>query len=129
MNDVTLFLAQVLGPILLLVGISLFTRRKFYLKWLQNIQQSEDILFVSSVGELAAGIAIILNHNLWNTLPEIIITLLGWLMIVEGAVFLLAETKSLKGFFASSVLAEGWYIFAVLYTLLGAYVTSLGYLI
>ena len=53
MNEMTVYLAKIFGPILILVGLSLGFKRRFYVDWLKNMEKSEALLFVSSVGEVA----------------------------------------------------------------------------
>ena len=39
---------------------------------------------------IAAGIAQVSFHNVWDTMPQVIVSLLGWALIVKAAVFAIA---------------------------------------
>ena len=43
---------------------------------------------------LAAGLAIVLNHNLWTPSWRVLVTLLGWLFVIGGAVRIVVPQQS-----------------------------------
>ena len=89
--------------------------------------KDKPLMYFVSVLELAAGLAIVLNHNIWSGGWPVIITVIGWLMVIEGiAVSLLSYntmSKLFKGFTNS-----GWLNFwAVIAIIFGAYLTYVGF--
>lgn len=88
--DITTFLAQIWGPVLLAVGLGVFVSRNFYIKVYRDLEK--DVLAVLTFGMVAMvfGIIQISVHNAWNTIPQIIVSLLGWGTLLKGIVFVTA---------------------------------------
>ena len=49
----------------------------------------------------AAGLAIVLGHNDWSNNPTQVVSLLGWLMTIKGAAFLLIPATGWKAFLSA----------------------------
>jgi hypothetical protein len=88
--EMTLFLAQLWGPALLALGIGFFVSRDYYTKVYRDLQNETLALLIFGMAAIAAGVAQVLAHNAWGTLPEIIVTLLGWGLLIKGATFAIA---------------------------------------
>lgn len=131
MNSSTLFLSQLIGPILLLLGVSFGLNKKFYSDWFKKMDKDDAFLFMAGIVESTAGIAIILGHNLWGSAAEIIISFLGWAMILEGSLCLLALKKFPKGIMNHMMKSMPQLISlsAIVMILAGAYLSYLGYII
>jgi hypothetical protein len=82
----SIFLAKLMGPILLVAGIAMLVNRKELDALAQELLRSRALLFLLGLIDLAIGLAIVLTHNVWVADWRLIITLLGWLLIVRGAV-------------------------------------------
>src|SRR5262249_18009083 len=76
---------KLIGPILLISGIAMLINRKSFDALANEILRSDLLIFVFGAIDLGLGLALVLTHNLWVGDWRIIITLLGWLMIVRGA--------------------------------------------
>ncbi len=87
MNE-TFFLAQLWGPVLLAVGVGFFTSREFYKKTYRNLEKETLALLVFGILLMVAGVAQIQFHSAWESPLEIVVTLLGWGLLVKGVVFL-----------------------------------------
>ena len=88
--DITVFLAQMWGPAMLAVGLGFFVSRKYYVKIYRDLEKETFALLVFGMAGIAAGIAQVSIHNVWDTVPQIIVSLLGWALIVKAAVFAIA---------------------------------------
>lgn len=88
--DITLFLAQLWGPVILAVGLGVFFSRSYYIKIYRDLEK--DALSVLLFGMIAmmAGIAQILAHNTWASFTEGLISFLGWALLIKGALFIIA---------------------------------------
>ena len=81
----SIFLAKLLGPILVLVAVALFVNRKSLDALARELLNSPALLLLGFL-DFAAGLAIVLTHNVWVADWRVIITLLGWLLLVRGVV-------------------------------------------
>jgi hypothetical protein len=82
----SIFLAKLIGPILVVAALGLLANRKAFHALAQEILHSHALLYLFGLLDFAVGLAIVLTHNVWVGDWRVIITLLGWLMIVRGAV-------------------------------------------
>lgn len=85
--DTTTFLAQVWGVAMFAVGLGFFTSPKYYLRIYRDLEKAPLATLVFGIGGIVGGIAQINAHNIWGTVPETVITLFGWGLLVKGAVF------------------------------------------
>jgi len=126
--ETTLFLAQIWGPVTLAVGLGILVSANYYVKIYRDLEKEKFATLVFGMMALAAGSAHIVVHNTWNTLPEIVISLLGWGLFAKGAVLTIAPKLADKAgdWTVKSKLVPAAGGFAVL---LGVYLCWLGYLI
>lgn len=88
--DITTFLAQIWGPIVLAMGVGMLINREYYIKIYRDLEKETLAVIVFGMLAMAVGIAQIYAHNLWNNLPQVIISFFGWATLLKGAVFLVA---------------------------------------
>jgi hypothetical protein len=93
----SIFLAKLLGPVLLVVAAGLFANQAGFRTMAQEFLRSPAHLYLSGFLTLMGGLAVVLNHNLWVAGWPVIITILGWLATIGGAVRILlpAQVKSM----------------------------------
>ena len=82
----SIFLAKLIGPVLLIAGIAMLVNRKQLDALAQEILRSHLLLFLLGLIDFSIGLAIVLTHNVWVADWRVLITLLGWLLIARGAV-------------------------------------------
>jgi len=86
MSPLTLFLAKFLGLYCIIIALAMMARKKSSVATMRALIENPPLLlFIEAIG-LAAGLAMIVGHNIWSggALP-VVITLLGWLMAIRGA--------------------------------------------
>ncbi len=128
MNETTLFLSRLIGPICILVGVSFAIQHKFYMDWFKNLKKNGAFLFLAALVESTAGLAIVLSHNLWTSAPEIIISILGYAMILEGTLVLLGGKTWIKLGVRLLSRTALLFAFAALFCfVIGGYLTWIGY--
>jgi hypothetical protein len=77
----------------------------------------------------AAGMAIVLVHQVWRggTLP-VVVTLLGWMILLRGIVLLLLSQPATVRFVAWFRFDELFYLYLGFAVALGVYLAILGFL-
>jgi uncharacterized protein YjeT (DUF2065 family) len=83
--DTSLFIARLIGPIFVIVGIGLLLNGDRYRAVIDEVMSSHTLLYVFGAIALTGGLAIVLTHNVWVWDWPVIITIVGWLMIVRGS--------------------------------------------
>ena len=86
----SLFLARLLGPLLLLPGIGLLINPRVFRTIATEVVGKVTLVYLFGLTDLAAGLAIVLTHNVWVASWRVLITLVGWLMLIRGAARILA---------------------------------------
>lgn len=126
--ETTIFLAQIWGPVVLAVGIGIFVSRDYYIKIYRDLEKEKFAALVFGMMALAAGAAHIGAHNTWGTLPEIVISLLGWGLFIKGAMLTIAPKLADKAgdWTVKSKMVPSAGGFALL---VGVYLSWLGYVV
>lgn len=124
-----MFLAGLWGPAILAVGIGFFVSREHYLRIYRNIQREPFALLVFGMAGIAAAIAQINIHNVWETLPEMIISFLGWALLLKSLTFIIMPNIADK--LSDRVAANSSMITAVGVAMLiiGGYLSWLAYMV
>jgi hypothetical protein len=85
-------LARLVGPILLVIGIGmafgLMMEGANYSNVLKEFIANRALIFLTGVLALLAGIAIVNVHNVWVPDWRVIVTVLGWLLVLRGIMLL-----------------------------------------
>ena len=92
----SIFLARLIGPVMTLVGISLLMHETAFRKMAMEFLRSPALIFFSGMILLPAGLAVVLSHNVWVLNWPVIITLLGWIAVISGALRVFAPDRALK---------------------------------
>jgi uncharacterized membrane protein len=81
----SIFLAKLIGPLMLAVGIGIFVNGAVYRLLADEFLRSRALIYLSGLLTMTAGLAIVLTHNVWRADWAVIITILGWLLLIGGA--------------------------------------------
>jgi uncharacterized membrane protein len=81
----SVFLARLIGPLMLAVGIGIFVNGAIYRMLADEFLRSRALIYLSGLLTMTAGMALILTHNVWRADWPVIITILGWLALIGGA--------------------------------------------
>jgi cytochrome c biogenesis protein CcdA/glutaredoxin len=85
------------------------------------------LLYFVAMFELAAGLAIVLVHNVWSGGWPIIITVVGWLMVIEGTAVAIFPVREMQKLFRG-LTGKGWLNFwGLIVLVIGAYLTYIGF--
>lgn len=126
--ELSLYLAQVLGVLYLVVALSLLFNKAFWMGLYKKWIKSDSVLFSFGVLRLVAGLLIVLKHNMWEPGFVGLITFLGWALVLKGAIGLLFPAFTKKT--AKSITISKWYNFAILLLLVfGVYLTYMGFFV
>ncbi|HEV2549565.1 MAG TPA: hypothetical protein VGU20_19775 [Stellaceae bacterium] len=80
------FIARLVGPMLVVIGVGMLTNQDTYHAIVGEFLHSGALVYLSGVLSLLAGLAIVNAHNSWRAEWSVIITVLGWLMVIGGVI-------------------------------------------
>ncbi|MDP3975319.1 MAG: hypothetical protein Q8P95_00195 [bacterium] len=122
--DTTLLLAQIFGPLLALLGLSILTNPGL-LEKVVKLHDDTAILWVSGLMTVALGLLLVLKHNIWVQNWTVIITILCWLVLVKGVVLIFPFTHGPIIKFGKSMSKHSWIV--GIHFLLGLYLSYMAY--
>jgi len=82
---VSIFLARLLGPLFLLPGIGILINPRVFRALATEVVRSVTLIYLFGLVDFAAGLAIVLNHNVWTLGWPLLVTLIGWVLLIRGA--------------------------------------------
>jgi hypothetical protein len=91
--DTSIFLAKLIGPVFLIMGIAVLINPKRFRQIGIEFVSSEALIFLSGMMTLTVGLAIVDVHNLWIAEWPVILTVFGWLAIVAGVLRIVASSE------------------------------------
>lgn len=83
--DTSVFLARLLGPMLVVLAIGLIVRQDSWTSMAKEFIASQPLVFLSGLLTLLGGLALVNTHNVWEAGWPVIITIFGWLAVIGGA--------------------------------------------
>lgn len=120
----SIFLARLIGPLFLLVGLGILFNRSHYRELMRDFLEDSSLYYFSGVLALLTGIAIVQFHNVWELRWPVVITVIGWLSVVKGVVRILLPEKGAE--YAGQILNSDGLLIGGAIVLLGLG-ASLGY--
>ena len=96
----TLFLSRLIGLYCILAALSMITRRQATLESVTALLHNPSMIFIVGLITLAAGLAIVLAHNIWSGgALVVVVTLVGWITLIKSLFFLFLPPEVEAGFF------------------------------
>lgn len=123
----TLVFARVFGPYLGIAALTAALRGEQTQALLSDFSANPLWSWVLGAFVLLIGLAVVALHNSWANPPAVIISALGWLIVVRGALLMAFPEAFVSA--ADAVLGAGpaWRIGFVGLALLGLYLTVVGW--
>lgn len=123
----TVYLAKVIGLALILVGGAILLRTGYFIDTVSAFARERLTRFLVSVIGLIAGLALVVGHNVWNPPAAAIITLLGWMAVVESLSYLLLPDTQIAQMLKTMNRPPVYYMGGLLAILVGAYLAGFGF--
>ena len=81
--ELSLFLAKAIGVGLMLIAASMLVNRK-NIDLLFEAYRSPSAVYITGIVETLLGIMMVIAHNIWVADFRLIITLIGWMLVLRG---------------------------------------------
>ena len=103
------------------------SQRQAILAIVTSCVQNRALLFLVEMLELAAGLAIVLGHNIWSSgLLALIVTLIGWSTLIRNIILLFLSPEAIERFIKAVRYEQNYYLFTAIPLLIGLYLTVAG---
>lgn len=92
----TNFLAIFLGLYCALMATTLLLRGRESALVIAGLLDEPGVVLLAGAIALAAGLAMVLGHDRWRGLLPIVVTLLGWVILLKGVALLVLPSSCLR---------------------------------
>lgn len=129
MSPRTLFLSRLIGLYCILVALSMITRRQATVDAVTALLQNPSMMLILGVITLAAGLAMVLAHNIWSGRAlVVVVSLVGWMTLVKSLIFLFLPPEMEAGLFLRQLhYQQLFYLYGAFSLVLGVYLTYGGF--
>ncbi|CFX11994.1 putative membrane protein [Candidatus Filomicrobium marinum] len=123
----TVLLAKVLGIFMIIVGAAVVVRRHYFISVIDTFIEQRLTRLVLSMVELLAGLFLVVSHNDWSSPPAILITVCGWLAVIEATTYLFLPDAMFAKFLRALRNPTGYAIGGLVSVVLGLYLAGYGF--
>jgi hypothetical protein len=78
------WIAGLLGPTMIAIGAALLINLGSMNAMVAQVARDQALIFVSGTLLLVAGVAIVRVHNVWSGGWPVVVTIIGWIMVLSG---------------------------------------------
>jgi hypothetical protein len=79
-------IARLIGPLFVAIGVGVLINAPFYVGSVIEGVHSPTLVYMSGVASMLAGLAMLNAYRAWTADWRVIVTILGWLMVIGGIV-------------------------------------------
>jgi hypothetical protein len=127
MSPLTRYLSRLLGVFLLVTALSEWTQPALLTVVAPAMVDQPALLWVSGMLTFAAGLAIVLGHNVWSDPAAVVVSLLGWMMTIKGAGLLLVPAAGWTVLLGALRYPSHSGVYTIIPAIAGAYLTYAGF--
>lgn len=128
MKPLTVYLGRLLGLFTMITSFWLLTERQRAVSTIPALLGDRPAMVIFAIIALAAGLAIVLAHNIWSGgLLPILVTLIGWVMVIRGVLFLFLAPETTLQILAAMQFELLFYVYLGIPFVLGFYLTYLSF--
>ncbi len=82
-------LARIIGPVMIIPAIGIFLNFNTYRGMIGEFSKSQSLCYLGGSMALLMGLVILQFHNKWEAGWPVIITLMGWIILIKGLILVL----------------------------------------
>lgn len=124
--SLSLFFAQLIGCYLVLLSLAMLIHHVMFKKIIQDFLMSPTLIVLTGSLTLISGLVILIPHNLWIAEWPVVVTIIGWIFLVKGAMRLFFPYSYVK--FAKYLLdKKGFLLVSWIWFLIGIYLIWAGF--
>lgn len=122
----TVLLSKVLGIFIVIVSATALIRRQALAELVATFARDRTLRTLFAAVELLAGLFLVALHRAWDTAPAFIISLLGWMAVLESSAYLLLPDRAIQSFLAPFAKPGVVTAMGVIALVLGLYLAAYG---
>jgi hypothetical protein len=99
------YIARLAGPVLVVIGIGVLLNLQHYIALIAEAVRSPMLIYIAGLLALTGGLAMLNAYRAWTADWRVVVTVLGWLMVI-GGVFRIALPRLTAGLAAAVYSAQ-----------------------
>lgn len=125
--ELTVLLSKIFGVYMIIAGIAVFFNRRHLMVGIIAMAKERFAQLVAGILAVLMGLILVNIHNVWSTAPAAVVSLIGWIALLKGLLYLfLPEAQLAK--LVKGLTERAWYtVDGVLALLVGLYLAGFGY--
>jgi hypothetical protein len=124
MFTTTVFLGKLFGLYLIAISIGMFVNKRRTLATLDEMARSGPGVLFSGMVATAAGLAIVLGHNVWSGgVLAVVVTLFGWAALLKGVSLLLIPPEQMASVYKGLGFERFFYVWMIVVLAIGLLIT------
>ncbi|MGA9256180.1 MAG: hypothetical protein WBV98_06235 [Candidatus Sulfotelmatobacter sp.] len=129
MSSRTIFLSRLIGLYCIVIALSMMTRRQATVETVTALLQNPSMMLIVGIITLAAGLAVVLAHNIWSgSALVVVVTLVGWITLIKSLFFLFLPPEMEAGLFLGQLhYRQLFYLYTAISLVLGVCLTYGGF--
>jgi hypothetical protein len=127
MSPLTLFLAKLLGAMLLTIAAAMAARGPAMAQTAKRMTSDPGMVMIGGAVRVGLGLAVVIGHDVWTggALP-VAVTLFGWALYFSGLLLLFASPERLIAMVEGMKLERNLPVYALVTGLVGLYFLGAG---
>jgi len=127
MSPLTLFLAKLLGAMLLTIAAAMAARGPAMAQTAKRMTSDPGMVMIGGAVRVGLGLAVVIGHDVWTggALP-VAVTLFGWALYFSGLLLLFASPERLIAIIEGMRLERNLPVYALVTGLVGLYFLGAG---
>ncbi len=129
MTPLTLFLAKLLGAVLLTMAAAMAARGAAIAQTAKRMTSDPGMVMIGGATRVGLGLAIVIGHDIWSggALP-VAVTLFGWALYLSGLLLLFASPERLIAMVEGMRLERNLPVYSLVIGLVGLYFLGAGFI-
>jgi len=121
------FIARLVGPLFVVLGIGCLVNQTLYADMIGQAILVPVLIYLSGIMSFLAGVAILNAYNGWSADWRIIITILGWLLVIGGVIRIVLPTVTAVTAIALYSAGYAMAVIGVILLVVGGFLSFRGY--
>ena len=80
------FIARLIGPLFVVLGVGILLNQAVYADMIGQAVLIPVLIYLTGMLALTAGVAMLNGYHAWTADWRVVITILGWIMVIAGIV-------------------------------------------
>ena len=124
MSPRTIYLGRLIGLYCVLLALAMVSHKQATVETIIALMHDAPVLLLASIVAMAAGLAIVLGHNVWSGgALAVVVTLVGWISLIKGLILLFLPPAGALAYFEAFRYAQFFYAYMSVTLIIGIYLT------